>query len=69
MRVTKQSQITGKLSCLEIPITEQQLKDFENRGTKLAQSVLPDVTAEQREFLMTGISPAEWEEYFGEEEE
>ncbi len=32
-------------------------------GTKI-QDVMPNFSADQREFLMTGISPEEWEDLF-----
>ena len=36
---------------------------------ELIQSALSYLTVDEREFLMTGISPEEWEESFGEDEE
>lgn len=32
----------------------------------LIQDALPYLSADQREFLMTGITPAEWQAHFGE---
>lgn len=32
------------------------------------QDAFPGLTAEEREFLMTGMTPEEWAEIFGEEE-
>lgn len=31
---------------------------------KLIQNAMPYLTSEEREFLMTGITPAEWHELF-----
>ena len=31
----------------------------------LIQDVFPELTANEREFIMTGITPQEWEEAFG----
>jgi hypothetical protein len=36
------------------------------QGGELIQNAMPDLSAELREFLMTGITPFEWEENFGE---
>lgn len=43
MKLTKQSPYTGKMNTMELPITEQELFDYEigrNRG-KLIQNVFP----------------------------
>jgi hypothetical protein len=69
MLVTRVSQLTKKENTLEVPITLQELERFENRGRELAQNVLPNLDRTLREFLMTGITPTEWTEQFGTEED
>jgi hypothetical protein len=69
MLVTRVSQLTKKENTLEVPITPQELERFENRGRELAQNVLPNLDRTLREFLMTGITPTEWTEQFGTEED
>lgn len=67
MLITKVSSISGKTNSMEIPITHEQLLDCSNRsrqGEKI-QNILPQLNADQREFLMTGITPEEWKEIFG----
>ena len=34
----------------------------------LIQDAMPQLTPAEREFLMTGITPKEWHEYFGDDE-
>ena len=63
MQVTKVSAFTGVEHTLEIPVTEQQLTAWRN-GT-LIQVAMPNLTPDQREFLMTGVTAEEWEETFG----
>ena len=65
MKITKTSMFTGKEHTMEIPVTEEQIKDWKNG--KLIQDAMPNLTADQREFLMTGCTPEEWEENFSEE--
>ena len=48
-----------------LPITSTQLDRW--TGGDLIQNVFPDLSADQREFLMTGITPEEWNQNFGEE--
>lgn len=62
MLVTKTSGLTGAENTLEINITLTELREFNNRGHRRAQDVMPHLSPEQREFLMTGISPQEWNE-------
>ena len=65
MKITKTSIFTGDENTMDIPVTEEQLKDWENGG--LIQDVMPNLTASQREFLMTGCTPEEWDKNFSEE--
>jgi len=48
-----------------LPITSTQLDRWTNGD--LIQNVFPDLSADQREFLKTGITPEEWNQNFGEE--
>ena len=43
----------------DIPVTQAQLDDWKS-GT-VAQKAMPDITPEQREFIMTGLTPTDWE--------
>jgi hypothetical protein len=38
-------------------------------GGELIQKAFPDLSADEREMLMTGITPGEWEYTFGKEED
>jgi len=63
MLITKQSPISGKMNSMELPITEAQLKAHQNG--ELVQNVFPTLSVEEREFLVSGISPKEWNDLFG----
>lgn len=67
MLITRKSLISGIERTLEIPVTQEELDNWE--GGMLAQEAFPNLTADQREFIMTGITPEEWEETMGEDEE
>ena len=60
MLITRQSQWSGQVRTLDIPVTYDQLYEWE-RGT-LIQNAMPNLTAGQREFLMTGIIAEGWGE-------
>jgi len=67
MKITKTSPVTGKLSTREIDVTSEQLLEWK-RGA-LIQSVMPYVSKEDREFIMTGSTPEDWQSMWLEEEE
>lgn len=60
--VTKRSGFTGKYHTATLTLTDDQYSDW--LAGALIQNVLPHLTAEEREFLMTGITPQEWNETF-----
>jgi hypothetical protein len=55
---------TGIKRSMEIPINQEQLNTWE-RG-ELIQKVMPHLSPDQREFIMTGVTKEEWDETFGE---
>jgi len=54
------SMLTGNITTREIPVTDEQLAQW-SQGA-LIQDVMPDVSADDREFIKTGITPEEWGE-------
>ena len=67
MQVTRKSLITGIERTMEIDITPEDLLKYE-RGEMLIQDIFPHITPNEREFIMTGIIEAEWDEYMKEED-
>ena len=63
MEIIRQSQLSGAISVMEIDITEEQLAMVENRraNQELIQNIVPHLPKDEREFLVTGITPEEWE--------
>jgi len=59
--------LSGKVNSLDIPVTPEQIAKWKNGA--FIQDAMPNISADQREFLMTGITPTEWEEQFGEDDE
>lgn len=46
----------------DIDVTEEQLKRWEDG--ELIQDVMPHLTLEEREFIMTGMTEDDWEDLF-----
>ena len=67
MEITKKSQLTGKENTLDIDVTQEQINEWKNGA--LIQNVMPTVPKEEREFLMSEITPDEWNNAFGEGDE
>lgn len=65
MLITKKSAFTGIEHTLEIPVTQAQL-DLWNSGVSI-QNAMPNISAEDREFIKTGITAQEWDDTFGDE--
>ena len=61
MKVTRTSAFTGITRTLDLNISETKLGDWEE-GLILIQDAFPTLTADEREFIMTGITAEEWAE-------
>jgi hypothetical protein len=46
---------------MEIPVTQEDLEKWKNSG-RCIQNVFPTLTDDQREFLLSGSTPEEWNE-------
>jgi hypothetical protein len=64
MKITRISRLTGNIAIMDLPVTREQLAAWVNG--ELIQNAMPHLTADQREFILTGITPAEWQAAFGE---
>jgi hypothetical protein len=67
MQITRISPFTKTTNVMDINVTQEQIALWES-GT-LIQVAMPHISADEREFIMTGITPSEWEENFGTSEE
>lgn len=66
MQITRTSILSGKTHTREIPCTPEQLNAWEN-GQGLIQVIMPNLSADDREFIMTGSTPEEWNSAFPDE--
>lgn len=66
MEITRISMYSGIMRSRMLDITEEQLAAYDN-GV-LIQNAFPNLTDEEREFFMTGITRNEWIEMFSDEE-
>lgn len=64
MLITRVSPFSGETNTLDIDASEDMLREWQ-AGAHI-QNVMPHLTPDEREFLMTGITASEWEDTFGE---
>lgn len=67
MNITRTSWVSGEVNTLDLPITQQQL-DLYAAGA-LLQDAFPNLNADEREFIKSGITAEEWDSLFGGPEE
>ena len=63
MKITRASELTGVTRTRELPVTEEQLKVWQDG--MLIQAAMPNLDDNQREFIKTGITEEEWADLFG----
>ena len=66
MQVTKVSPLTQRENTLDLDITQGQVDQWQ--GGTLIQDVMPHLSLDEREFLISGTLPGEFEKMFGEVE-
>jgi hypothetical protein len=64
MLVRKTSILSGVERVREMDVTQEQLQRWAS-GEKV-QNVFPHLSADDREFIMTGVTGEEWEEFWEE---
>lgn len=66
MIVRKRNIFTGKVRELDLDVTQEQIARW-TEG-ELIQNVMPQLSTDEREFLVSGLLPSEWDELISEEE-
>ncbi len=67
MLVIRKSILTGIVRTRDLDITEAQFEAWQNGA--LIQDAMPQLSVSDREFLINGVTDAEWRQTFGEEDE
>ena len=46
---------------MDLPVSANRIKDWKEQHSRpFIQNAFPDLNADEREFLLTGINPKEW---------
>lgn len=67
MLITRTSILSRQTNTRDVPCTHEQYANWVS-GMHI-QDAMPNVPAEEREFLISGITPEEWKATFGNGEE
>jgi hypothetical protein len=59
MQITRTSRLSAEINIMEIDVTQEQIDKWEG-GMKI-QDAMPNIASDEREFIMTGITPTEWD--------
>lgn len=66
MKILKRSEHSGKINEMEInvdPDKLQQWQKFDYRARPFIQDFFPELNADEREFLLSGMTPQEWKDF------
>jgi len=60
MKITRHSIVSGKDNTMELNVTQEMLDEWQT-GAKI-QDVMPHLSADEREFLISGLLPQEFDD-------
>ena len=63
--IERKSPFSGKTNQMSIDVSEEQIAAWQS-GTVI-QYAMPHLSADEREFILSGITPKEWDELFEDE--
>lgn len=66
MNITRISNWSGKQRTVDLNITPEQYARY--KAGEFVQNAFPHLNADEREFILTGMTPDEWEEMCREED-
>lgn len=70
MLITRIDPFTGKTNTMDLPVTQKQIDELIkgpfkwSHPTKLIQHAFPNLNPDQREFILTRITPESWDDTF-----
>ena len=64
----RKSLLTGNVNKMYLDITQEQIAEWNAPAEKrrLIQDIFPNLNDDEREFIMTGYTPADWRNLHGE---
>lgn len=69
MLITRTSIYSGKTRTLDLDVTKEQMAEFESPNRRAIQYIFPNLSANDREFILNGVTKEEWEELYGKDDD
>lgn len=69
MIITRVSPIDKMEYNMDINVTIDQMNEFLSDTRRNIQDIFPNITPDEREFIKTGITPKQWEDLFGNDDD
>jgi len=66
MKISRVSPLTREVNEMDLDITEEQWDTWCAPNPPFVQDLFPHLNTEEREFILTGYTPEDWEAIFGE---
>ena len=68
VKVERTSPLTGNVNKMYLDITQEQVEEWNSpaQERRLIQDIFPNLNEDEREFIMTGYTPADWRQLHGE---
>ena len=68
IEVTRISPLTGNVNKMYLDISQEQIAEWNAPAEerRLIQDIFPNLNDDEREFIMTGYTPADWRNLHGE---
>ena len=66
MKIVRKSPFSGNFNEMDLDVTQGQFDIWKN-GVKI-QVAFSNLNPDEREFILTGITPEEWDKAFGDED-
>ena len=68
MLISMRNPFSKEINTLDINITKEQYNRF-IEGKENIQTIMPKISADEREFLITGMLPGEFDQLFSDDDE
>ena len=67
VEVTRISPLTGNVNKMYLDISQEQIAEWNAPAEerRLIQDIFPNLNDDEREFIMTGYTPADWRNLYG----
>lgn len=63
IEIERISPLTGNWNKIYVDISQEQIEEWNSpKRERLIQDIFPNLSEDEREFIMTGYTPADWKE-------